>query len=110
MPRYVDKKKKTDAKKIVSKRILLLIEQAEQVARKELPLANRYIEMARNLSMRFNVAIPSNLRRKFCKHCHTFLLPGLNLTVRTNQGKVVYTCKSCDMVMRIPFTREKLKK
>ncbi|MFH1510315.1 MAG: ribonuclease P protein component 4 [Candidatus Woesearchaeota archaeon] len=102
----VDKKVR-EAKAVVAQRIEFLIEKAAEVASKELCLANRYVTLARTLSMKFNVKIPSRLQRRFCKHCYTFLVPGLNCRVRTREGKVVYTCESCKKYMRIPFTREK---
>ena len=100
-------KREAEARKMVAKRIEFLISQAGFVCKKELPLANRYVTIARNMSMKFNVKIPGGLKTRFCKHCYSFLVPGQNCRVRTQKGKVVYTCKSCDRFMRFPFTKER---
>ncbi|MFH0978528.1 MAG: ribonuclease P protein component 4 [Candidatus Woesearchaeota archaeon] len=99
-------KKVLEAKKIVSRRIEFLFGKAEKEARTELALANRYVTLARNLSMRFNVPMPEKFRLRYCKHCYTYLVPGINCSVRTRSSRVVYTCKSCQKIMRIPFIRE----
>lgn len=107
MKKFLHKKRIAESKKIVSDRIEYLFKKAEEVARKELPLANRYIILARHLSMRFNVPIPDRLKRRFCKHCYTYLVPGLNMRARTKNSKVVYSCLTCQKYMRFPFIREK---
>lgn len=107
MARPPVEKKVKQAKAVAAKRIEFLLEKAQEVSSKEIGLANRYVTLARNLSMKLNVKIPARLKRRFCKHCYTFLVPGVNLRVRTRPGKVVYTCETCKKYMRIPFTREK---
>jgi ribonuclease P protein subunit RPR2 len=106
MKSMLRKKKQADAKRIVNKRIEYLFLKAEEVAKKDLGLANRYVLLARNLSMRLNVPISGSLRKRFCKHCYTYLVPGLNYRVRTKNAKVVYTCNTCQKYMRFPFVRE----
>jgi ribonuclease P protein subunit RPR2 len=101
------RKKLAQSRLAVSSRIEFLINKAEEVARKDLPLANRYVTLARNLSMRLNVHIPSRLKKKYCKHCYTFLVPGVNCRVRTKKSKLVYSCLSCQKFMRFPFVKEK---
>jgi len=108
--KHLRKKKTEDAQRTIAKRIEFLFEKAEEASKEELALANRYVTIARNLSMRFNVVIPVKLKRRFCKHCYTFLVAGLNCRVRTRDKKVVYSCLSCQKYMRIPFIREKKKR
>ncbi|MBU2564846.1 MAG: ribonuclease P protein component 4, partial [Candidatus Thermoplasmatota archaeon] len=31
--------------------------------------ADRYVELARKIGMRYNVSIPAKYKRRFCKHC-----------------------------------------
>lgn len=83
---------------IAKERISILFEQAEKTKSKT--LANRYVEMAKKISMKYKIRIPLELRRRFCKHCKAYLVPGKNLTVRTQNGKVVYTCLDCGKHMR----------
>lgn len=83
---------------IAKERISVLFEQAANAEKKE--LANRYVEMARKIAMKYKVRIPLQFRRRFCKHCKAYLVPGENLKVRTHNGKVVYTCIDCGKHMR----------
>lgn len=69
--------------------------------------SHRYVEVARNISMRTRTRIPWYLKRRFCSKCHHFLVYGRNCRVRTKNKKVVVTCLDCGHVMRIPFVREK---
>ena len=72
-------------------------------------LANRYVELARKISMKYKVRIPRELKRRFCKKCHSFLVPGINLKVRidSKQKSVVYECLECGFKMRYPYVKEK---
>ena len=103
--RYSSKSKKS--KEIALDRIKTLFKQAGSVFKKDKALANRYVKLARELSMKYKVRIPSNLKRQFCKHCYHYLMPPINLRVRTRQGKVVYYCLDCKKYMRFPYLREK---
>lgn len=90
-------------REIAQERIKILFEQAEEVFHKDRVLANRYVEMARKIAMKIKVRIPLESKRKFCKHCHKFLMPGVNARVRTRDGKVVISCLECKKFMRIPI-------
>ncbi len=99
-------------KEIAKERIEILFKQADEefsAGRKD--LANRYVELARKISMRYNVRIPRELKRKFCKKCHSFLKPGVNARVRVRSEKkyVLVTCLECGNKMRYPYVREKKK-
>lgn len=72
--------------------------------------SHRYMEIARNISMRTRTRIPRHLKRQMCSNCHHLLVYGKNCRVRTKNGKVVVTCLDCGNVMRIPFVRERKKK
>lgn len=98
---------KLKAKKIAQERIAFLIDLAEKVFSKYPKRADRYVELARKIAMRTRTRIPTNLKRKFCKHCHKFLKPGVNCRVRTREGKVVYYCFNCKKYTRFPFLKEK---
>jgi ribonuclease P protein subunit RPR2 len=66
--------------------------------------------LARKISMKLNVRIPPVFKRRFCKHCYHYLQPGVNVRVRTKEGKVVYYCLDCRKYMRFPYLREKKSK
>lgn len=85
----------------------VLFELAEKEFCKHPERSHRYVEIARNISMRTRTRIPWYLRRRFCSGCHHYLVYGKNCRVRTKNMKVVITCLDCGSVMRIPFVREK---
>lgn len=73
-------------------------------------LADRYVYIARRLSMKYKVPIPSSLKRQFCRHCFCYLVAGKNLRVRTRDGKLVYYCTNCKRFWRKPTKGKKAAK
>ena len=103
-------KAKQKAKEIARERIRRYLVMAKGVFPDNPALANRYVTLARNTAMKYQVRIPSEYKRLFCKHCYRFLRPGVNASVRTSPrqgGHVVYFCKECNRHMRFPYVREK---
>lgn len=94
-------------KHIARQRIRQLIEFAEKVFPKNFERADYYISIARKIAMKARIRIPSDLKKKFCKHCYKFLQPGVNCRVRTKNNKVIYYCLNCKNYMRFPFLKEK---
>lgn len=92
-------------KKIAEERIRKLFEQAEQKFEEERELSDRYIELARKISMSEQVSIPQELKKSFCSECKSFLRPGVNCQIRINSKKetVNYQCKECGNVDRYGF-------
>ena len=82
----------------------LLMVQADLAALDgELDLADRYVDMARRVGMRYNVRFRPGQKRKFCRACHRYLLPGSTARTRLNRGRSVTTCLHCGHVMRRPL-------
>jgi len=102
------KQKKTQ-KTIANRRINQLFSLAEQNALTgKLNLANRYVELARKISMRHLVPIPKEYKRRFCKHCYSYLLPDSNSRVRIHRGKLIIYCFNCKKFTRIPLKKIKV--
>ena len=97
---------KQKQKQIAKERIKILFKQAEEVFSKNKSLANRYVTLARKLAMKTRSRMPLELKRKFCKHCYKFLMPGTNARVRTRAGKVVISCFECKKFTRIPVKKK----
>ncbi|RME55308.1 ribonuclease P [Candidatus Woesearchaeota archaeon] len=97
------RRNKSVEKKIALERIDILMTKAEQVFSKNKSLANRYVTLSRKIAMKYNLRFPKKHKRKFCKHCYKFLMPGVNARVRTRNGKVVYYCFECKKHSRIPY-------
>jgi len=97
-------------KTIAKKRISKLFYMAEQNALDgKLNLADRYVEIARRISMRCLVPIPLEYKRRFCKHCYSYLLPHVNCRVRIHRGKIVIFCNNCKKYTRIPIKNKSKK-
>jgi len=94
-------------KEIALERIHILFNEAEKTFSKNKTLANRYVSLARKIAMKVKLKIPLKLKRKFCKHCYKFLMPGVNSRIRTRNGKVVISCFECKKFMRIPMIKKK---
>ncbi len=97
------KKKPNLHRKIALERIHELFEQAEKIFSKDPGLSDRYVELARKIGMKYRVRISRELKRRFCKHCYTYLVPGKNCRVRLTKKKVVYHCNNCKKYMRFPY-------
>ena len=93
--------------KIAAERIEILFKEAEKAFKKNPERSNRYIGIARKISMKTKTKIPSELKRKFCKNCKKYLMPGVNLRVRMSKGKVIYNCLNCGKIMRFSVLKEK---
>lgn len=63
-------------------------------------LANKYVKLARKNAMKINLRIPRGLKRKFCKHCYFYLVPGKNSRVRVHKSRIIYYCFNCKKYMR----------
>jgi ribonuclease P protein subunit RPR2 len=87
-------------KKEALKKIKILFSEAELQFNKNSSLSNRYINLARKLSMKFKTRIPRELKRKFCKHCYHYLVPNKNCRVRIHKSRVIYYCLDCKKFMR----------
>ncbi len=93
-------------KEIANERIKKLFTEADSVFSKDKNLANKYIKLARKIAMKFNLRMPRGYKRKFCKHCYSYLKPGVNLRVRTKDKKIIYYCLECKKFMRFPLSKK----
>ena len=102
------RRNKSQEKRIAQERIETLFGLAEKEALGgNLTRANRYVEHARTIGMRYNITPSSEYRRKYCRGCHSFFLPSVTARVRVGEGMAVYTCLRCGRVSRYPFIRER---
>jgi ribonuclease P protein subunit RPR2 len=97
-------KKPNKFREIAEERILELFRQAELRFSSHPELSDRYMEIVRKIAMKYKVKLPKEFKRRICKHCHKFLVPGNNCRVRLTEKKVVYTCLGCNKFMRFPYS------
>lgn len=96
----------TTNKKIALERIHRLFQLAKSMIREDEKSAQRYVGIARKISMASRVRIPREYRRQICRDCKKFILPGVNCRVRIQQHRephVVITCGYCGKYMRFPI-------
>jgi ribonuclease P protein subunit RPR2 len=97
------KKKLKDVRKETAReRIKTLFEQAKQRP----AYAKRYIALAKKLQQKYRLRFSREQSRAFCKKCCT-LFNAKNVSVRTKEGHVVYTCKECGFIKRYPYGKVK---
>ncbi|WP_338100364.1 ribonuclease P protein component 4 [Methanolapillus africanus] len=105
MSRQNRKKNKDLSKKIAEERIQRLFELAQTNQEIHPERAQRYITLARLISMRYNVRLDREQKRSVCKHCYAYLVPGRNCRIRIKNGFVLTTCFECGKQRRIPYHR-----
>jgi ribonuclease P protein subunit RPR2 len=64
------------------------------------------VDLARKIGMRYNVRVPPEFKRRFCKECLAYFVPGGNARVRVGRGRVVITCMACGAIQRFPYRAE----
>lgn len=97
-----------ETREIAVERIRILFRLAEEVFRDNPERAQRYIDLARRIAMRVRIHLPKDLKRRICRRCKGFLVPGVNCRVRIRQRRephVTITCLRCGATMRIPLRR-----
>ncbi len=99
------RRRSPDRKKIALERIELLFGQAERFFADHPEWSDRCVEHARSIAMRHRIRIPRAYRRKFCRRCHAYLVPGATARVRIHHGRVVVTCLRCGFQRRYPLGR-----
>jgi len=86
---------------IATERMAILMRLADLSARQgETQLADRYAGLARALGMRYNIRLPPEFKRRLCRSCGSYLVPGRNLRVRLRPRRTVHTCLKCGNVKR----------
>lgn len=109
MPKRARRKSKEEQKEIAMERIEILFNLADDFALSgNVKKADVYVELARKIAMRYNLRIPREYKRKFCKYCYKYLLPSVTSTVRINpkEHRVEVKCLKCGRSMFYPFIKE----
>ena len=103
-------RQKEEASDIAKERVERLFSLAEKAAAEgDLTHADRYIEMAWNIKLKFRLRLTAYQKKLFCRRCQKFLAAGKTGRYRTEKGILVVTCLACGYSRRTPM-REKVKK
>jgi ribonuclease P protein subunit RPR2 len=101
-----------DTRRIALQRVRTLFSLASETIHDDSALAQRYVSLARKIAMAAKLRLPKEYRRQVCRHCKSFILPGVNSRVRIQQRRephVVITCLACGGQTRIPLRKKKEK-
>jgi len=112
MASYGDKPM-NETQRLALQRIHTLFRLAKEKVREEPELAQRYAEIARKIAMRTKLRLPTEYRRMVCRHCKSFIYPGVNCRVRVQQRRephMVITCLVCGKHTRISLKSRAPKK
>jgi ribonuclease P protein subunit RPR2 len=90
---------------MAAQRIERLFRLAGEACRERPDLADRYVDIARRISMRHRVSIPRELKRNVCKNCCGYLAPGINARVRIDGRNILITCQRCGGIKRYPYKK-----
>jgi ribonuclease P protein subunit RPR2 len=96
-------------KLIAMQRIERLFSLARETLNEDPSLAQHYVDVARKIAMAARVHLPKEYRCQICKHCKSYILPGVNCRVRIKQQRgphVVITCFKCGKQTRIPLGKK----
>jgi len=87
---------------IAKERIQILFVQAKKEFKKNLERSRRYVELARKIGLRYNVRLPKELKRKFCKNCNTLLVPNITSQKIVDRKKkaIFIKCTKCNKIYR----------
>lgn len=98
---------KAEERSIARARIARLFQLADTAALAgRLDRATRYATLARRVGTKHVVRLGRDQRRRVCRKCSAYLLPGRTARVRVRAGKVAQTCLACGAVRRFGFARE----
>jgi len=91
--------------KIAKERIAILFNEAQKMGKENKKLANRYVELARKIGMRYNVRLPSELKKHVCKGCKAYLAP--STAKYSTKNKILrIKCNACSRINRYPLGKK----
>ncbi|ACJ16697.1 ribonuclease P component [Thermococcus onnurineus NA1] len=111
--KFIRQREQREKKRIARERVNILFTLAERVFPYEPELANRYVEIALAVQQKAKIRMPKKWKRRYCKKCHSFLVPGVNARVRLRRKRmphVVVKCLNCGHIMRYPYLKEQKEK
>ena len=101
MARKNKRLEESNAKRMVAE----LFAKAREVFPESKSKANDYVRKARRAAMKVRMRLPAELKRKFCRHCYSFLMPGVNSRIRVHKSRVIIYCLECRKFTRIPLNK-----
>ncbi|MEM4240353.1 MAG: ribonuclease P [Candidatus Woesearchaeota archaeon] len=63
--------------------------------------AHRLAAKAHKMVLRSRVKLPVVLKRRYCRKCRSFWMPGKTVRVRLANKRIIYTCLACKKTRRV---------
>ncbi|MGP3668255.1 MAG: ribonuclease P protein component 4 [Candidatus Bathyarchaeota archaeon] len=102
-------RRKREVVEVAKERIEILMENAfKRMMKHDEGLAQRYVDLARRVSMKSRVRIPRKWKIFICRGCKKLMIPGLNCRVRVQRRRnphVALTCLMCGHVKRFSYKK-----
>ena len=76
---------------------------SQEVFKEDSNLSDKYVKLARRIAMKYKIRLTPELKKRFCKHCHKYLVHSVNCRVRLHKHRLIYYCISCKHFMRHPI-------
>ncbi|QQG40048.1 MAG: ribonuclease P [Candidatus Aenigmatarchaeota archaeon] len=95
-------------RRIARERVSILVRLAREEARAHPERSKRYIELAMKIAEKYKVRLPKSAKRKFCKRCRAYWIPGVSVSVRLKSREriIAYICASCGYEKRYPYAKK----
>ena len=93
--------KKSGLQNIAKERIEELFKEADKATTQA--LSNRYVSLARKMSLKHKVSFSKKRKEQYCKKCESYLKSGKNSRIRLNKGKKVVKCLFCGNIRRFIY-------
>jgi ribonuclease P protein subunit RPR2 len=87
------------------KDLLELLALAKEKTPSDLRVARSAVKDVIRLSETLRLRIPLEEKRKLCRQCYTYLVPGVTSRTRVAKGRVIITCLNCNGVKRLQYRR-----
>ncbi len=99
-------KRREDEQSAALDKIELLFKLACQEYPKSPERAHRYAKMINDIIKKTRVRPSGKVRHFICSDCCHLLVPGHNLSVKSDDGAMIYTCKDCGNIKKYGYTKE----
>jgi ribonuclease P protein subunit RPR2 len=97
------KKNKSNMKTIAQSRINTLLNEAEKAYAEHPERSHRYSELAYKIKLKYKIKLTPEIKRRLCKKCRKFMVPGKTCRIRIHNSRLIYTCLECGSVRRFPL-------
>jgi ribonuclease P protein subunit RPR2 len=96
-------RKPEEHKELAQKAIEKYFSMAEKMFKEDGKLSDKYVKDARKTAMKFKVRIPTKYKRRMCKKCLSYLVPGVNCRIRVHKKNVITYCFNCKNIMKFGY-------